>query len=142
MYQVRVELGFASGHRLMGHQGKCVYPHGHTYKAEVWVGSHSLDKLGFVIDFTHLKERLGAWIDENWDHAFLVNSQDTELLQGLRQVQGSRLFVFSESNPSAEAMAHMLYVQAQALCGVKPLRVRVWESPTQYAEFTGADDGD
>ena len=105
------------------------------------MGSDTLNELGFVIDFTELKEKLGSWIDDNWDHAFLVNSQDTELLQGLRGVEGSRLFIFPEVNPSAEAMAHELYQQAQELCGVEPLRVRVWESPTQYAEFCGNDSG-
>ena len=139
MYQVRVELIFASGHRLLGHRGKCVYPHGHTYRAEIFMGSDQLDELGFVIDFTDLKDRLGNWIDDNWDHAFLVNSRDTELLNSLRQVEGSRIFVFSECNPSAEAMASELYSQATALCGVAPSRVRVWESPTQYAEYTGDD---
>ena len=137
-----MEITFACGHRLLGHQGKCVYPHGHTYRVEVWVGSDELDNLGFVVDFTHLKDSLGSWIEENWDHAFLVNSLDTEVLEGLGSVKGSRLFLFPETNPSAEAMAHKLYQQAHTLCGVKPLKVRVWESPTQCAEYSGDDGGD
>ena len=140
VYQVRVELTFASGHRLLGHQGKCVYPHGHTYRAEIWMASPQLDELGFVVDFTLLKERLGAWIDQNWDHSFLLNSQDTELLEGLRRVEGSRLFLFDDTNPTSEAMAYRLYLQAHELCGVEPVRVRVWESNTQYAEYSR--DGD
>ena len=138
MYQVRVELTFAAGHRLLGHQGKCAHPHGHTYRAEIWMASDRLDSTGFVMDFTHLKDRLGDWIDQNWDHAFLLNSEDMELLEGLRSVEGSRLYVFSGVNPSAEAMALQLFQQTEALCGVMPARVRVWESPTQYAEYSGA----
>jgi 6-pyruvoyltetrahydropterin/6-carboxytetrahydropterin synthase len=134
-YEVRIELSFASGHRLLEHQGKCVYPHGHTYRAEIWVGSKTLDGLGFVVDFTELKGKVGRWLEEHWDHAFLVNGRDGEMLSALRSVEGSRVFVFPEDNPSAEVMARELYRTTQLVCGVSPLKVRVWESPTQYAEY-------
>ena len=134
-YQVRIELSFASGHRLLEHKVKCVFPHGHTYSAEIWVDSETLDDLGFVVDFTELKQNVGAWIEEHWDHAFLVNSRDEELLGALRAVKGSRIAVFSDENPSAEVMARELCQRVQELCAITPLRVRVWESPTQYAEF-------
>ena len=140
MYQVRIELVFASGHRLLEHSGKCIFPHGHTYKAEIWVASEALNELGFVVDFTELKERVNCWIEENWDHAFLVNSRDVELLNALRAVKGSRIFIFPEENPSAEVMARELSLRAQELCGVAPFKVRVWESPAQYAEFRGGRD--
>jgi 6-pyruvoyltetrahydropterin/6-carboxytetrahydropterin synthase len=134
-YQVRIELTFASGHRLLEHNGKCVFPHGHTYRAEIWVASESLNELGFVVDFTELKEKVNGWIEEQWDHAFLLNSEDAELLNALRAVSGSRIFVFPGENPSAEVMARELYRRARDLCGIEPLKVRVWESLTQYAEF-------
>ena len=134
-YEVRIEYVFASGHRLLEHSGKCVFPHGHTYKAEIFVASESLNALGFVVDFTELKEKVSHWIDEHWDHCFLINSRDVELLEALRAVTGSRLFIFREENPSAEAMARELYQQTRELTGAMPVRVRVWESPSQYAEF-------
>ena len=134
-YQVRIELDFASGHRLLEHQGKCVFPHGHTYRAEIWVASDSLNELGFVADFTELKQKIGRWIEDNWDHAFLVNGGDVELLTALRAVEGSRIFVFPNENPSAEVIAGQLCCQVKELCGIEPLKVRVWESPTQYAEY-------
>ena len=134
-HRVRIEVDFASGHRLLEHGGKCVYPHGHTYRAEIWVASESLNDLGFVVDFTELKQEVNAWIEEHWDHAFLLNSRDGELLEALKTVNGSRLYLFEEQNPSAEVMARELYHKAWDVCGVEPLKVRVWESPTQYAEF-------
>lgn len=134
-YQVRIEITFASGHRLLEHGGRCVYPHGHTYTAEIWVASEALNHLGFVVDFTEIKQKVNAWIEEHWDHAFLVNGKDGELLAALRSVKGSRVFVFPIENPSAEVMARELYGKAQELCGIKPHKVRVWESPNQYAEF-------
>ena len=134
-YEVRVELAFASGHRLLEHKGKCIYPHGHTYKAEIFVASEALNELGLVVDFTELKQKVSAWIEQHWDHAFLINSKDMELLNALKAVKGSRTFVFQGENPSAEVMARELYHRAQELCGIEPLKVRVWESDTQYAEF-------
>ena len=72
MYLVRIEATFDSGHRLLDYDGKCAYPHGHTYKAEVFLGGNSLDSQGLVFDFTDLKRQVKGWIDDNWDHAFLV----------------------------------------------------------------------
>ena len=134
-YRVAIELTFASGHRLLEHNGKCVFPHGHTYRAEILVASEALNELGFVVDFTELKQKVNGWIEQNWDHAFLVNSRDVELLGALRAVEGSRIFVFSDENPSAEVMARELYQRAHELWGIGPLKVRIWESPTQWAEY-------
>ncbi len=135
-YHVGIELSFASGHRLMGHDGKCIYPHGHTYKAEIQVASGVLNELGLVVDFGVLKQKVNGWIEEHWDHAFLVNSKDGELLDALKAVRGSRVFTFEGENPSAEVMARELYHRARELCGITPLKVRVWESDSQYAEFS------
>lgn len=134
-YQIRVELDFSAGHRLLEHDGKCLYPHGHNYRVEIWLASQSLTRMGFVMDFTELKQRVNSWIEDNWDHAFLLNSNDQELLGALKGVQGSRLYIFDDMNPSAEVMARELYFRTKDLCGTEPSAVRVWESPTQYAEY-------
>ena len=99
------------------------------------MASEALDGIGFVMDFTDVKGRVDDWIDEHWDHAFLVSGRDEEMLTALRGVKGSRIFVFPDDNPSAEVMARELYRASEGLCGVAPSRVRVWESPTQYAEY-------
>ena len=134
-YQVRIEIDFASGHRLLEHNGKCVFPHGHTYKAEMWVASDTLSDMGFVVDFSEIRHKINQWIEEHWDHAFLANGRDAELLGALNSVKGSRVFVFPDDNPTAEVMARELSQKARELWGVEPLKVRVWESPTQYAEY-------
>lgn len=135
MHLIRIEIVFDSGHRLLDYQGKCAYPHGHTYRAEVFVKAASLDSLGLVFDFAELKGRIKAWIDDNWDHAFLVNSRDRELIQGLTPAARGRLYQFQEENPSCEVMSRELYKKVAELCGVAPARVRLWESLNQYAEF-------
>ena len=73
MYTIRIETTFDSGHRLLDYDGKCAFPHGHTYRAEIFLSKHALDEVGLVFDFTELKRIVNRWIDANWDHAFLVN---------------------------------------------------------------------
>ena len=135
MHLIRIEISFDSGHRLLDYQGKCAFPHGHTYRAEVFLEASSLDSLGLVFDFTELRGRVKSWIDANWDHAFLVNARDTELIAGLEPVAQGRLYRFDGDNPTAEVMSRELYKTVRELCGVKPAKVRLWESDNQYAEF-------
>jgi 6-pyruvoyltetrahydropterin/6-carboxytetrahydropterin synthase len=139
MYLVRIEVTFDSGHRLLDYEGKCAFPHGHTYRAEVFLKGASLDSLGLLFDFTELKRRIKDWIDANWDHAFLVNSSDTELVEGLSRLTRSRLYMFHGENPSCEVMTRELYKKVAELCQVAPARVRLWESSSQYAEFYGEE---
>lgn len=135
MHLIRIEITFDSGHRLLDYEGKCAFPHGHTYCAEVFLEASSLDSLGLVFDFTELRNRVKTWIDDNWDHAFLANSRDTELIAGLKPVAKGRLYQFDGENPSCEVMSRELYQQVKWLCGVAPAKVRLWESANQYAEF-------
>ena len=137
MYQIRIEFTFDSGHRLLDYNGKCAYPHGHTYRTEVFIESQSLNDLGLVYDFTDLKDKIRTWVDENWDHAFLVNSQDSELIAGLGGASLVRLYEFQDENPSCEVMSRVLYEKTVELCNLVPAKVRLWESVNQYAEFFG-----
>jgi 6-pyruvoyltetrahydropterin/6-carboxytetrahydropterin synthase len=139
MYLVRIEIIFDSGHRLLDYEGKCTFPHGHTYRAEVFIEAPSLDPLGLVFDFTELKHHIKYWIDNNWDHAFLVNSRDTELIEAFSHLSRSRVYRFQENNPSCEVMAKELYKKVTELCQIHPAKVRLWESLDQYAEFWGEE---
>lgn len=135
MYADRIELIFDAGHRLLKYKGKCESPHGHTFKAEIMLSSEKLNQMGFVIDFVELRDKVGKWIDENWDHAFLVNDQDEELLRTLDLLKGKKVFVFRSENPTAEVMAKYLYDYVEKLYGDLVSKVRIWESPNQYAEY-------
>ena len=137
MYQIRIEFTFDSGHRLLDYNGKCAYPHGHTYRTEVFIESQSLNDLGLVYDFTDLKDKIKTWVDGNWDHAFLVNSQDSELIAGLGSASLVRLYEFQDENPSCEVMSRVLYEKTVELCNLVPAKVRLWESVNQYAAFFG-----
>ena len=58
------------------HESKCRNLHGHTYIIEVTASADELDSLGRIIDFGVIKEKLGTWLDENWDHGFLLFEED------------------------------------------------------------------
>ena len=64
-----------------------------------------LDALGRVLDFQVVKERLCQWLEDHWDHRFLVWDKDP-LLEGLRALDPSVSVL--PCNPSAENMARYL----------------------------------
>src|SRR5262245_31235608 len=99
MYLVRIEIVFDAGHRLVDYPGKCAAPHGHTYRAELFVTAQHLDGLGLARDFGDLKAPIKAWIDTHWDHAFLLNDQDACLVEALRALPESKLYLFRGINP-------------------------------------------
>lgn len=135
MFLTRIEIPFDAGHRILGHSGKCASPHGHTFRAEVFFRSDGLNDLGFTIDFTDLKAALKQWIDSSWDHGFLLSDQDRGLIEALEQIPEAKLYVLSDTNPSAEGIARELFRVARTRLGESICSVRIWESPTQYAEY-------
>lgn len=135
MYVARVELTFDAAHRLLGYPGKCASAHGHTFRAEIVVATRELDALGLTLDFRDLKAGLKEWVDAHWDHAFLLNDRDTALVEALRAAPECKLYLFRAVNPSTEVIARALFDEARRRFGAVVQRVRVWETPTQYAEY-------
>lgn len=139
-FRDRIEVSFDAGHRLLNYQGKCASPHGHTFKAEVIIEGEELDSLGLLLDFGDIKRSLKTWIDENWDHGFLLNSDDAALLCALNAIPEAKVYTFSGSNPTAEVMARELFCVATAVLGTRLEAIRVWESTTQFAEYGRGTD--
>lgn len=135
-FRGRIEVAFDAGHRLLDYQGKCASPHGHTFRAEVLVHGDKLNELGLLRDFGDIKHAVKGWIDEHWDHGFLLNSHDALLRTALGAIPDAKLYVFNGVNPSAEAMAREVFNVAEARLGAALESVRIWESTTQYAEYT------
>lgn len=76
MRTITRRLEIDAGHRLMNHESKCRNVHGHRYVFEVTVGAENLDGSGRVIDFGVVKQELGGWLDEHWDHGFIYQRGD------------------------------------------------------------------
>ena len=144
MYKVTKHFEFEASHRLNalpeGHQ--CRNLHGHTYHVEVTVGSHYLDKRGFVVDFGELKT-IQKRIMDDWDHAIIV-SQSDPLLTKITAI-GGKLFIFPYENPSAENMCHYIHgLTTETLLKSYPMQkfkvwIRVWETTNNVAEYTDVD---
>lgn len=133
---------FCAGHRLLHHESKCSHLHGHNYVALFHARAEELDGVGRVVDFSVLKERLGGWIDEFWDHGFIYNAEDEATLRALEVAGtlfplGQKVYPLPE-NPTAENMAdHLLRVVAPPVMdgtGVEVYKVTLWETENCYAE--------
>lgn len=147
-------IEFDAGHRIVGHEGQCSNLHGHRYRAEIWVQG-SLDSIGRVIDFGVVKELVGGWIKDNWDHNMLLNSQD-QLIQAVRKLNelepiqhevvgwgevifhGKDPYIFKNCNPTAEVIAEELFNAAINLLPshIELTRTRIWETPSCCAQYS------
>ena len=116
MYSIKIESYFSSAHSLRGYKGKCEDLHGHNWKVEVTLESAKLDKIGLLLDFHELKNKLNA-ILEKLDHKYLNN-----------------LAYFKKVNPTSENIAKFIYVSLKPK--VKHLKsVTVWESHNSSASY-------
>lgn len=131
---------FAAGHRVFGHESKCATLHGHNYVVFFHATAENLDSVGRVIDFSVLKERLGGWIDENWDHTMLLYKEDRETIKNVMACERKKPIFVCDFNPTAENMANYLLrvVGPNVLntTGVKLVKVAVWETENCVAEAT------
>lgn len=105
------------GHRVFAHESKCAHLHGHNYRFYFTVAAPELDTVGRVLDFSVIKERLCEWLEENYDHKFLI-WQDDPFLPALASLDPQGV-VSVPYNPTAENIAkHMVEVIAvEALKG-------------------------
>lgn len=135
MISVRRIHDFSAGHRVVGHEHRCRFLHGHNYRVTFECTAPELDELGRVIDFAVLKTLLCQWLEDNWDHRTLLWEQD-ESIAALAAVADSIVAV--PFNPTAENMAeHLLRVvgpQQLEGTGVTLIRVIVEETRKCSAE--------
>jgi len=90
------------GHRVHGHESKCKYLHGHNYRFHFTIIG-DLDSIGRVIDFGVIKSKLCVWLEDNYDHKFLIWKNDP-LMISLNQISPESLYI-CEFNPTAENIA-------------------------------------
>ena len=135
MYQIIKEIEFCYAHRLLDFEGPCRYLHGHNGRVEIMLQRELLDDQDMVYEFTELKRRMKAWIDENLDHKTLLR-QDDPLVGGLES-QGQPVYRM-QRNPTAEVIAEEIFQQSQEL-GLPVIEVRFWETPTSCASYRQID---
>lgn len=122
------------GHRVYGHEGKCRFLHGHNYRIHFDVIADDLDAVGRVIDFSVIKTHLCDWLEQRWDHRFLIWQEDP-LSRYLLDIDKEVVLV--PFNPTAENMAAFLLMLGHTLLPnnlVRLRRVRVEETRKCSAE--------
>jgi 6-pyruvoyltetrahydropterin/6-carboxytetrahydropterin synthase len=131
-------LEFDAAHRVMNHESKCANLHGHRYKVEIEAQAVELDSLGRVIDFSVIKQKIGGWIDENWDHTCILFADDAVAFNALMSINRNRIPFLAAWNPTAENMANYLLT---SICpklldtdDIKVTKVTLWETPNCFAE--------
>ena len=131
-------IEFDAAHRVMRHEGNCKLLHGHRYVLEVTFIAKELDEVGRVIDFGIIKEILKKWLEENWDHNTILNSEDHELGPAITKILGQKIY-YMDSNPTAENMAKHLFLdicpQLFSDYKVKCLKIKIFETPNCSAEI-------
>lgn len=131
-------LEFDYGHRVFKHESKCRHLHGHRGVVEVTARAKALDSVGRIIDFSVLKEKIGTWIDENWDHNMVLFEKDEEALKAVRWVKDGREPFAAPFNPTAENMADYLLRKVCPMVlegtGITIVSVKLWETPNGMAE--------
>jgi 6-pyruvoyltetrahydropterin/6-carboxytetrahydropterin synthase len=132
MYSVTKRIDFCYGHRLLDYDGVCQHPHGHNAVAEIEVRTSALDSRNMVCDFTDIKRIVKNWIDREIDHRMVLR-RDDPLVQALQQL-GEPMYLL-ESNPTVERIARLIFEYA-ASQGLPVVRVKVWETPTSFAEYS------
>ncbi len=132
-YQVTKTIEFSYGHRLLNHNGKCRYLHGHNGMLEIDVDADVLDDMGMVIDFTRVNEIVKTWVDENLDHRMLLCRADPAL--PVLQNANEPVYVMEE-NPTAENIAALVWKAAHK-AGLDVTEVRLWETSTSRASYRG-----
>ena len=117
VYRLRVKTYFDAAHKLENYQGKCSKIHGHRWTVEVFVTGEKLNTTGLLVDFSVLKKNLER-IVEGLDHSFLNDNKEI-------------------GNPTAENISRFIFHKFEKLSeSVKLEKVRVWESPESYSEYS------
>ena len=122
MFVVSVQAHYDSAHFLRNYQGKCERLHGHRYVVELALATNELDKAGIAFDFVIVKGPLRE----------LANRLDHQNLNDLEP--------FREVESSAENQAKWFYDELKRMLPPEIARAilytRVWETPTQWAQYT------
>ena len=119
MLSVTKKFEFAYAHYLPKHKGKCINLHGHTGTLEVeLIKTNTSEQLcdydGMIIDFGDMKRLVNEAVIDKLDHRYL-----NDLLEV----------------PTAENLVEWIVKELINVFGYSLQRVRVYETPTSYAEW-------
>jgi 6-pyruvoyltetrahydropterin/6-carboxytetrahydropterin synthase len=121
LFEVAYETTFCATH-VLHRDGQPIEPqHGHDWRVEVVATGETLDGLGVVVDFEHLKQAV-AGIAARFHYGDITSHPD-----------------FAGQSPSAEAVARYFFRELRGALGPEGerlVRVRVWEAPGCSASYS------
>lgn len=139
--KVTKEVTFDSAHMLSNYKGKCRNLHGHTYKLQVSVEGPIAaegNEEYMVTDFNNLKSVLNT-VTECFDHTIIFSDDhlrgeaENALLEWAQKYEMSYIIL-----PAAKSTSEYIasYIKAQVECAypTKRVSVKLWETPTSFAE--------
>jgi 6-pyruvoyltetrahydropterin/6-carboxytetrahydropterin synthase len=124
-FTVSAQAHYDAAHFLRNYQGKCAKLHGHRYVVEAAVRLETLDDSGIAFDFADLKGALRELAD-GLDHVNLNELPQFEGIETSAENQAKYFFEELKQRLPTPAAAGLLYA-------------RIWESPTQWAQYGPAD---
>ena len=126
------EVQIDTSHRLLHYEGKCANLHGHRWKVEIWIEGEPDPATQILIDYSTIKK-----IVDKYDHQIILNHDDPMV----SRIEEFHSVITTPGDPTSELMASLIRDDIHAFCrdqGIKATvpKIRVWESPTAYAEIT------
>ena len=142
--KVTKEVTFDSAHMLSNYQGKCENLHGHTYKLQVSIEAplHSEgNEECMVMDFNNLKNVIDT-VTVAFDHAIIFSDttyrgEAENALLNWADKYGMNYVVIYAGKSTSECIATEIKARLShylADVSMFNITVRVWETPTSFAE--------
>lgn len=137
-------LEFDAGHRISTHNSQCRHLHGHRYVIEITLSGNIITEVGvaeqgMVMDFSEVKRIAKKVLVDKWDHAFLVYSGDTPVVNFLQSLENHKTIVL-DSQPTAENLALVAFrILDKAYVDkygnqLRLEQVRIFETPNCWAD--------
>lgn len=120
MFEAAYETTFCATH-VLTRDGRPIEPlHGHDWRVEAVAEGDTLDAIGVVVDFEHLKKAVSE-VASRFHYADITSHPD-----------------FAGQSPSAEAVARYFFREVKKAMGAEGAalrRVRIWEAPGCSATY-------
>ena len=148
MDKIRVskEFHFEMAHALWNYDGLCRHIHGHSYKLQITIIGKPIEevnnkKLGMVLDFTDLKAMVKGPVVEYLDHSLVIYRKAAEYIPGASNEMYEKVHVL-DFQPTCENLVLFIAekVKSQLSAGIELYSVRLYETPTSFAEWYASDN--
>lgn len=137
----RISTSCTSHYLGKGYPKKCRNLHGHNYFYDIEIGGDQLDQYDMLIDFGEIKKHCDNWIQDNWDHATILTSFQTEERELFDKLGWKWAeFEIKDVNVTAERMSEFLankfYTELKEINNsIKYVSVSVWETEDSVATY-------